>query len=224
MAGAGNSTRALTMAPHEDRLASHWLWPQCWTERSPPVISAATALPPPRPAPSRDLTTKVTARGRMDRAGGPFLVALPVLGTLSQGARGCEGLWHPGRGPPKLPILQKGKTRAQRRGLCEVSSQGGCGRWLCVVQSTQRALTRGVGGGTPMPLKPPQMWGLYQQWGPRVCVQRSARGREQTDYGKWQSLSAPGTADCRKTLREKVTAGTAHSWKSPAQGLQRGTR
>ena len=114
MAGAGNSTGALTMAPHEDRLASHWLWPQCWTDRCPPVVTAATALSPPRPAPARDLTTKVTARGRTRRAGGPFLVVL-----LSQGARGCEGLWHPGRGPPKLPILQRGKTRAQREdGAC----------------------------------------------------------------------------------------------------------
>ena len=35
MAGAGNSTGALTTAPHKDKLASHWLWPQCWTERLP---------------------------------------------------------------------------------------------------------------------------------------------------------------------------------------------
>lgn len=41
-----------------------------------------------------------------------------------------------------------------------------------------------------MPLKLPQMWGLYQlAGGPLcVCVQQSTRGREQTGYGKWQSL------------------------------------
>lgn len=171
MAGAGNSTGALTTAPHEDKLASHWLWPQCWTERCPPVITAATAPPPPRPVPARDLTTKLTARGRMGRVGGPIPRGSASSRNAESRGQRIRGSLAPWVWPTQASHFTEGQNEGPERrwGLREVSSRVGCGRWFCVVRSTQRPLTRGVGGGTIMPLKPPQTWGLYQLVG-ALCV------------------------------------------------------
>lgn len=59
-----------------------------------------------------------------------------------------------------------------------------------------------------MPLKLPQMWGLYQlAGGPCVCVFSGVQGEgSRRAMGSGSLLRAPGTADCRKTLRE------GHSW------------
>lgn len=118
MAGAGNSTGALT------RPLMRTSWPATGFGLSAGQAGAACHHMQPWPAttqtcPCRDLTTKLTARGRMGRAGGPIPRGSALPGTLSQGAReDLRGLWHPGCGPPKLPILQ-GKMRAQREdGAC----------------------------------------------------------------------------------------------------------
>lgn len=86
MAEAGNSTGALTTAPHEDRLASQGSRSKPVLDRAVPVChgnhSTATTQTCPKLRAShqaKDLTTKVTTRGRMGRAGGPFPVALPVV-------------------------------------------------------------------------------------------------------------------------------------------------
>lgn len=143
----------------------------------------------------------------MGRAGGPVPHGSASSRNAESRGQRMRGSLAPWEWPTQASHFTEGQNEGpeRRRGLREVSSRVGCGRWFCVVRSTQRPLTRGVGGGTIMPLKPPQTWGLYQLVG-APCVQQSATGREQTDYGKWQSLSTARTADCRKTLQE------GHGW------------